>query len=168
MIQVQQLIGMPIVNETGNRIGNVNDVWFDEFWNLIGFVLDARVLFRKSRKVVYWGQIAKCGDSALVARGNTVSVTVAKRQLMRTFHTGLIQLKDMPVLTKDGQKLGEIADLFCKESGLATVIGFELSDGFLADVLEGRRRIFLPDQQDNIVLGQDAIFVPSSFEKVLV
>jgi len=42
-----------------------------------------------------------------------------------------------------------------------------LTDGFLADVMEGRRQLFLPDSSDKMTLGEDAILVPASYERIL-
>ncbi len=169
MIQVERILGLPVLLESGKSIGKVKDLWFDEFWKLVGVVLDTYVWsgFRKTPKIVYWENIVHFGEDALLIRNSTVIATKDNKQLLRTFHTGVVRLKDMPVYTIDGQHLGEISDVYIKPSEGTQIIGYELTDGFLADVFEGRRKLFLPEAPENIILGEDAILVPASYERIL-
>jgi len=41
---------------------------------------------------------------------------------------------------------------------LGKIIGYEISDGFLSDITEGRRTIGHPDRQ---IVGKDAIVIPN-------
>jgi uncharacterized protein YrrD len=168
MIQVQRILGLPVLLQNGKSIGKVKDIWFDEFWKLVGVILDSNAWlgFRKASKVVYWEDLVHCGEDALLIRNSTVIATKGNKHLLRTFHTGVVRLKDMPVYTNEGQHLGEVADVYFKQSAGTQIIGYELTDGFLADVFEGRRQIFLPEAPENVTLGQDAILVPASYEKV--
>ncbi|MCD9023094.1 PRC-barrel domain-containing protein [Cohnella silvisoli] len=169
MIQVARMIGLPMLLENGKCIGKVKDIWFDEFWKLVGVVLD-RVVWtgiRKKPKIVYWEDIVYCGEDALLIRDSTVIAAKDNKQLLRTFHSGVVRLKDMPVYTIDGQRLGEVSDVYIKPSEGTQIIGYELTDGFLADVFEGRRKLFLPEAPENITLGEDAILVPASYERIL-
>jgi uncharacterized protein YrrD len=169
MIQVQRIIGLPVILHNGKRAGKVRDIWFDEFWQVVGVVLDSRAWtgIRKASKIVYWQDIVQCGEDALMIRSSAVIATLNNKQLLRTFHTGVVRLKDMPVYTNEGIHLGEVADVYFKPSAGTQIIGYELTDGFLADVLEGRRRLFLPEAPENVILGEDAILVPASYERVL-
>jgi len=166
MIQIQLMLGLPVLFTNGKQAGRVKDIWFDEFWSLVGVVLEPRALFRRAFKAVYWKDVVSCGEDALLIGEETEIATVDRKMLLRTFHTGVVRLKDMPVYTKEGQHLGEVADVYFKETEGTQIIGYELTDGFLADVFEGRRRIFLPEQPGNVTLGEDAIFVPASYERV--
>ena len=56
MIQVQRVLGLPVLLESGKCIGKVRDLWFDEFWQLVGVVLDKYArsgMIRKLPKIVY-------------------------------------------------------------------------------------------------------------------
>ncbi|WP_052475805.1 PRC-barrel domain-containing protein [Cohnella kolymensis] len=167
IIQVQHILNLPVILENGKRAGKVRDIWFDEFWTMTAIVLDARVWFRKAAKVVSWDDVISCEHDALLIRNDAIITTVDKKQLLRTFHSGVVSIKDMPVYTKEGQYLGEVADVYFKKSKGTQVIGYELTDGFLADLMQGRRRLFLPEGPDEVTLGEDAIMVPVSFERVL-
>jgi uncharacterized protein YrrD len=169
MIQVGRMIGLPVLLDNGKCVGKVKDIWFDEFWELVGVVLDRydRIGFRKKPKIVYWVDIVHCGEDAVLIRNSTVIATKDNKQLLRTFNTGVVRLKDMPVYTVEGQHLGEISDVYFKSSEGTQIIGYELTDGFLADVFEGRRKLFLPEAPENISLGEDAILVPAYYERIL-
>lgn len=169
MIQAQRMIGLTVLLQSGKYLGKVKDLWFDEFWNLIGVVLDknARSGLRRMPKIVYWENIVHCGEDALLIRDRTNVETINGNQLLRTFLTGIVKLKDMPVYTIEGQHLGEVTDVYMKPTKGTQIIGYELTDGFLADVFEGRRRLFLPEAPENITLGEDAILVPASYERIL-
>jgi uncharacterized protein YrrD len=169
MIQVQQILGLPVLLENGKCAGKVKDIWFDEFWKLVGVILDNNVWFgfRKASKIVYWEDVVHCGEDALLIRNSTVIATKDNKQLLRTFHSGVVRLRDMPVYTNEGIHLGEVSDVYFKPTEGTQIIGYELTDGFLADVFEGRRKIFLPETPENVTLGEDAILVPASYERVL-
>jgi uncharacterized protein YrrD len=169
MIQVGRMIGLPVLLDSGKCVGKVKDIWFDEFWNLVGVVLDryTRSGIRKKPKIVYWEDIIHCGEDAVLIRNGTVIASKDNKQLLRTFFSGVVRLKDMPVYTIEGQHLGEVSDVYFKPSEGTQIIGYELTDGFLADVFEGRRKLFLPEAPENITLGEDAILVPASYERIL-
>ncbi|MFD0674163.1 PRC-barrel domain-containing protein [Cohnella sp. GCM10027633] len=167
MIQIQQVLGLPILLQSGRRVGRVKDISFDEFWSLSGVVLDRKVWLRRAYKVVSWGDVVSCGPDAILIADDANIAVVERKRLLRTFHTGIIQLKDMPVYTKEGLRLGDITDVYFKETAGKQIIGYELTDGFLADVMEGRRRLFLPEQPENVTIGENAIIVPASYERVL-
>ncbi|RIE03229.1 photosystem reaction center subunit H [Cohnella faecalis] len=152
---------------SGRSSGKVKDVWFDEFWRLSGVVLDTRVWLSKAVKAIKWDNIVSCGEDALLIRDSGAVETIDRNQLLRTFNGGVVRLKEMPVYTVAGIELGKVADVYFKDSEGTPLVGYELTDGFLADVFEGRRRLYLPDGPENVILGEDAILVPASCERVL-
>jgi uncharacterized protein YrrD len=167
LLQAQNVIGLPALLPNGRSVGRVEDVWFDEFWHLAGIVLETGFRLRRDARVVETENVLEWGDDALMIRSREAVVSRPKNQLFRTFHSGVIQLKEMPVYTEDGQELGRVSDVYFRPQAGTPLIGYELTDGFLADVLEGRRRLFLPDGPDQITLGEDAILVPVSFGRIL-
>ncbi|MFC4305489.1 PRC-barrel domain-containing protein [Cohnella boryungensis] len=170
MFQVERLLGLPVLLESGKSVGKVKDFWFDEFWRIVGIVLDRHSrsgLWRKSPKIVYWDDIVHLGEDVLLIREDSVIVAKDTRELLRTFHTGVVRLKEIPVYTVDGQYLGKVSDVYFKPTEGTQILGYELTDGFLADVFEGRRKLFLPEALENITLGEDAILVPASYERIL-
>lgn len=161
------MIGLPVLTEDGAKAGEIKDVWLDEFWNLTGVVLGARVWSRKYRKAIHWHDVVTCGEDALLIRSGQCVRNVDKSRMLRAFEGGVIRLKDMPVYTKSGLQLGRIADVYFKAAEGTPLIGFELTDGFLSDVMEGRRRLVLPEGAEPVTMGEHAILVPDTYERVL-
>ena len=56
------------------------------------------------------------------------------------------------VLSQDGQQIGTLADMFIDETS-GRVVGYEVSGGFFADTLRGKK--FLP-APPGLSIGQDA------------
>jgi uncharacterized protein YrrD len=166
-LQIQSIIGLPVLLPNGKRVGKVKDAWFDEFWTLAGVVLDTRVWFRKAVWAVGWQDTTTCGEDALLIRDRQAVVLMRKSRLLRSFLCGVIRLKDMPVYTVSGIRLGRVSDVYFKESEGTPLVGYELTDGFLADVLEGRRRLLMPEGPEHVTMGEDAILVPAFYERVL-
>jgi len=167
MLQIQKLLGLPVLTMKGVKAGSVRDVWFDEFWSVSGIVLGKRLWGRKACKAIRWQDIAVCGEDALLIRDKKAVVTIDRSQFLRGFLGGAVRLKDLPVYTEEGQELGRVSDVYFLETEGTSVIGFELTDGFLTDVLEGRRRLIFPDGPGQVSMGGDAIIVPASCERVL-
>lgn len=167
MLQIQKLLGLPVLTMKGAKAGTVKDFWFDEFWSVSGIVLGKRSWGRKSYKAIRWQDIAVCGEDALIIRDKKAVVTIDKSRFLRGFLGGAVRLKDLPVYTVDGQELGRVSDVYFQETEGTPVIGYELTDGFLTDVLEGRRRLLMPDGPGKVTMGKDAILVPASYERVL-
>ena len=143
MLQVERILGLQALRETGKSVGKVKDFWFDEFWRPVGVVLDKYVrvgIVRKLSKIVYWEDIVHIGEDALLIRNEATIASIGVKELLRTYHTGVVRLKDMPVYTVDGQYLGKVSDVYFQPSEGTPILGYELTDGFLADVFEGRRK----------------------------
>jgi uncharacterized protein YrrD len=126
-------------------------------------VLNRRAWRKKSFKGIRWPDIAACGEDALLIRDRKAVAVLDNSVFLRGFIGGTVRLKDMPVYTENGQELGRLSDVYFKASEGTPLIGCELTDGFLADVLDGRRRLIWPDGPGRITLGDDAVIVPASF-----
>ena len=42
------------------------------------------------------------------------------------------------MMTKEGERLGILEDVYFMEE-VGTIVGYELSDGFFSDIMEGKR-----------------------------
>lgn len=167
-LRLQSLLGLPVLQQNGKKAGEVKDVWLDEFWCLAGVALESRLWSGKRARLIHWQDIVYAGEDALLIRNGQSVVKMDKSRILRAFLGGIVRLKDKPVYTVNGLQLGRISDVYFKADSETTLIGFELTDGFLADVLEGRRRLMLPDGPEQIAIGEDAIMVPVSYERVLM
>src|SRR5689334_3804581 len=106
MIRLQHVIGLPVIEtDAGKLVGYVKDAWFDEHWRLDGIILDAGRRFLSAMKSVMWQDVLVCGEDAVLIM-NKESVRKSKAaEIRRSFITGAIRLKDLPVVTIDGEQL---------------------------------------------------------------
>ncbi|SDX41898.1 PRC-barrel domain-containing protein [Paenibacillus sp. CF384] len=168
MLRLQHLIGLPVIEmNAGKQVGHVKDAWFDEHWQLGGIILDAGRRFLTAMKSVIWKEVMVCGEDAVIIM-NEASVRKTKQaEIQRSFHTGSIRLKDLPVITVDGEQLGRVSDVYFDEIQGTQIVGYELTDGFIADIMEGRKWLPAPRQADEVMLGENVIIVPAGSEAFL-
>jgi len=67
-------------------------------------------------------------------------------------HHGLFR---KPLLSSEGQKLGLLEDVYFTEE-VGTIIGYEVTDGFFADITEGKKVI---KTNEPLKIGEDVIVV---------
>lgn len=164
---LQQMIGLPVLLPNGKRVGRVLDIGFDEFWEAEYVVLDGGFGLGRKVRVAKWTDVLTSGEDALVVKDKDAIRSLPRKSLQRTFHTGLIRMRELPVYTLEGQELGRISDVYFRKTAGTQIAGYELTDGLLADVFEGRRRMYLPDGPKDLTLGEDAILVPASYERIM-
>lgn len=156
-----EVIGLPVLTDAGERLGDVEDVLVDRGGRrVIGFLLAGgnRLL---GHRVYPIEEVRAVGDGAVVvARRDTVLHTRQVNRLRRLLarHADLVGKR---LVSRAGQDLGVISDLvFDPETG--AVLGFDLSGGFFRDVTEGRG--FVPASV-RLVVGKDAVIAPPPGEE---
>ena len=73
-------------------------------------------------------------------------------------------MKDLPVVTVHGEQLGRVSDVYFDDLQGTQIVGYELTDGFIADMMEGRKWLPAPRKLDDVMLGEDVIIVPAVSE----
>lgn len=168
MVKLQQLIGLPIiVIHSGKRVGTVKDAWFDEHWELKGLIVEFAKWFASRARVVAWIDVLSCGEDAVMISDAAAVIPMKRNQVRRAFYTGIVKLKDMPVVTVHGEQLGLLSDVYFYPLQGTQIVGYELSDGFISDLMEGRKWLKAPSDPDLVLLGEDAIIVPAVSEAEL-
>ncbi|WP_083676309.1 PRC-barrel domain-containing protein [Paenibacillus sp. FSL H8-0548] len=168
MIKLQQLIGLPvIVIHSGKLVGTVKDAWFNEHWELKGLILDCPRWFVSTVKIVEWSSVLSCGEDTVIIANEAEIIRMKSKQLLRSFYTGVVKLKDLPVITVQGVQLGRVSDVYFYPKQGTQIVGYELTDGFVSDLMEGRRWLKSPSDPENVLLGEDAIIVPAVSEAEL-
>jgi len=165
----QRLIGLPVIIEsTGHRAGKVLDLWFDEHWLLRGLLLKARRWwFKRYYDAALWESVTACGNDAIFIIDKGAVKRFEAADIGRTFHSGGIRLKDLPVITDEGRQLGRVSDVYFRGFQGTPITGFELTDGFVSDLIEGRKRLKTPADPGLMKLGDNAILVPARCEQDL-
>ena len=83
------------------------------------------------------------------------AVTVHSAQLQDVRGILWSQKIGNPVYTEDGEARGKIEDVFLDDPG-ERIVGYEVSDGFFADLIQGRGTIL---QQHVVADGEDMMIV---------
>jgi uncharacterized protein YrrD len=154
MRRLSELPGRAIVAaDTGQKLGTVSDVLVDaQGRRIVGFIVGGQLL--TSERVVPSENVQAVGDAVIVRSHEGV---VGARE-WRDGDSDSIRsstLKNKPVMTVGGRRLGVIKDVHVEErSGVIT--GYEVSGGTLTGFLT--RRNLLPESTD-IRIGPDAVIV---------
>lgn len=160
MLQAQHMIGLPVLDvETGKVIASCRDVLLRSDWSAVGILLDAKRWFSAPRWVP-WDSLLHIGEDAITIPNQDV-VEKWDEETEKEILTSE-KLKGLPVLTINGHQLGSIEDVYFSNISDKHIIGFELSDGFLTDIQEGRSWLPLANHPK---LGEDAVIVPSASEQ---
>ncbi|MFD2612623.1 PRC-barrel domain-containing protein [Paenibacillus gansuensis] len=162
--KVQDIIGLPVLDlGTGKKIGKVNDIFFGTDHELKAVAMDAKHWFSSSRFIA-WDDVAGFGDDAVTIENELVIRSFEDSNPWFAFLSGNRKLKEIPVITVNGNQLGLVSDVYFDPEEGTKMIGVELTDGFISDLKEGRKWLRLPGQ---LTLGDDSIVVPAECEEAL-
>lgn len=151
--KAQELVGMAVVEQqTGKQLGVVRDVYFDASWRLQGLIIENKGLFRHGRCIPL--DKLSIGEDAIMVDGETDVHDLPNG--VYTLYSGENKLAGKPVMTKAGDGLGQIHDVYFLEE-MGNLIGCELSDGLLSDLRNGRKVV--PWSRE-VTVGEDVIFLP--------
>jgi len=147
MRRARDIVGLPVIDlKTGDRVGWVQDVVFDPKSDKVSGVLLEGGHFFHVKKGIPRQAVAFIGKDALTV--NTVHLAELKGVLWS-------QKVGNQVYAEDGEARGKIEDVFLDDSG-ERIVGYEVSDGLLADLFQGRGTIL---QQHVIADGEDVLVV---------
>ncbi|MFT9486995.1 MAG: PRC-barrel domain-containing protein [Tepidibacillus sp.] len=156
MRKTEDVIGLPVIDlSSGKKIGVTKDVYFDENGELKGIAVESDGLFGK-RQYLAFEHIGAIGDDAITVGTKRFLTSLDLIEQYYGIYSGKKRYKGLPVFTTNGHELGQIQDVYFMEE-MGKILGYELSDGFLTDVTEGRKVIQYPKR---MVLGEDAMIVP--------
>jgi len=167
--KLQRVIGLPVIDgSTGNQAGKVLDVWFDEHWMLTGLILKAKRWWFNTHYMAVKGEhVEAWGEDAVMIPSKNVIRRLPHAEIGRSFQSGVVRMRDLPVVTVGGRQLGRVSDVYFQEIKGTPIVGFELSDGFVSDLMEGRKWLRTPADSSEWKLGDDAIVVPARCEEDL-
>lgn len=152
MQKVQEIIGLPVIELTSGKVlGQIRDLLFDDQWHFVGILLEYKGLLRDGRYIPA-PSIQSVGEDCVIVRKNQVRPLKEQNQSV-TFCAGSSHLKGKPVMSAEGYQLGQLEDVYLHPQ-MGKIVGYELSDGFWADVTEGRKIV---QTSEPIILGKDAL-----------
>ncbi len=155
------VIGLPVIQTlTGEEVGKVQDVLFNQQWFFQGIVLETNGWFKKGRFIPS-DKISAVGLDAIMIDNVQFIQSLEHTSHLFGLVTGNPKIKGMTVLTQNGHQLGQVEDVYFMEE-MGTLVGYELSDGFISDLREGRKLLKRPT---HTTLGENALIVPVSSEE---
>lgn len=158
MRKALDVVGLPVIClQTGEEIGSVRDILCDSEWRFLGVVLHEKGLFQAGTYIPV-EKIYAVGEEYLTVMGKDA---IASLHFLTDANpvgivTGKTKLKGKSVITSSGEFLGRVEDVYFS-SNWEKLVGYELSNGWLADLAEGRKRLSIPSM---IVVGEENLIVP--------
>lgn len=166
VMKLQEMIGLAVYDvEAGKQIGKICDFILTKDWQITGIELDGKAPFSKQVKTVMWEDIVAYGSDAVMIRSKQVIRKMDADNIQCSYIKGHLKLRDMTVLTKEGLQLGRITDVYFDQQMGKNILGLEISDGFVMDLMEGRK--WLP-RTDEMKIGEHTVVVPTESELHLV
>lgn len=157
MQRVRDYIGLPVICvNSGNQIGTVQDVMIDTYWNIEGIMIDAKHWF-SSIRYVEWEDIVSFGEDAVTVTDLEKVKELENSDSVYFLECGKMPIKGSPLMTVNGEQLGRVEDVYFNQKMGKPLIGFEVSEGFISDIKDGRKWLPVPNEA---VKGDDAIIVP--------
>lgn len=154
MHKSQEVIGLSVVHlKTGKKLGVVRDILFDAKQRFCGLLLEDGG-WLKRRRYIPKENIYAIGRDAVVIRHEAQILLLDETAKEWTgICSGQKKLKGLPILLASGYELGVIENVYFMEE-MGTLVGYELSDGLINDLMEGRK-VVRPNQP--LIWGQDVL-----------
>lgn len=147
------LKGLPIYDKSvGEKIGEVYDICLSDNGKVEGFLVKNGAIFKKTAFLPLT-KIASIGSDGMMIEEASI-LEPAEERTYRIFE-GRERLLGRPLMSSEGERLGLLEDVYFHEE-LGTIVGYECSDGFFADMTEGKRVI---KTEEPPLIGKDAIIV---------
>lgn len=149
------VVGTKVIHvPTGELVGRVHDLLFNREGCLQGLSLEKKYWFVKAPYIPI-SQILSIGEDVVTVNSlPSLNVDCIEQDWLYLNH-GQRKIKGVPVITSNGKQLGILEDVYFQEE-MGTIIGYELSDGFFSDLMEGRRIIRKPNK---LSIGKDAFVI---------
>jgi len=165
LYRYSEVLNLPVIcADNGRKAGTIKDVLFDLDGREAKALMLEHTGLMPGKRVIFLKELLSLGKDAAVIR-NTGSVSVMKRKAFAKLFgrgenlydgekCGLIGRR---VYSKAGGELGIVKDVVF-DSGSGKIEAFEISDGVLQDIIQGRRLLPLFGK---IELGEEFAIVDS-------
>jgi uncharacterized protein YrrD len=148
--KVSDFINLPVINlNSGCQIGKVDDVILNAEHDVLhGFVCEGKLLPFKNVKTL--------GKDALMVEAEELSTILENIKVHVNPPLFLPKyVLTTPIVTEKGENIGNVGDILVEEE-TGKIIGYEVSDGLLKDLVTGRSLITVPQI---IAYGEDAVII---------
>lgn len=150
-----KLKGLPVYcSSSADLLGHVTNVCLSSKGFIFGLMMDGKGLFQRNR-VVPLDSIYAVGDNGVMVEERDKLLSLHEMKKQYTYNT-YDDLCNKAVLTKEGEKLGLLEDVYFSEK-MDTIEAYELTDGFFADIAEGKKVVKASGEP--LSIGKDAIVI---------
>jgi len=148
--KVSDLINLPIIDLTsGSQLATIKDVVLNADHDVLqGFLCEKKLLPLK--KVKSLGK-----DAVIVETDDLESILEIYKDPVSPPVFLPEYIIGTPIMTESGKYLGIIGDILLEES-TGKILGYEVSDGLLKDLVSGRSLITIPQI---VTYGEDAVII---------
>lgn len=163
VVRATELLRQPVVTMSGDDLAEVHDVVYDpDRGGLVGFTLNKRNLLRgKLRQLLPVDAVRSIGRDAIMVDSADALTDVADVPEEIVEASPDRNVIGAMVLTNEGTKLGEVADVIISLGGRAEAVGYELGGTDVGH--RGGRPLFIP-LPEQISISGDALIVPQEVD----
>jgi uncharacterized protein YrrD len=163
MQKLRSVLGLPVLEtQNGTQIGEAQEVVLDiEKASVLGIIVADASWFTEARGILY-RDIFSVGRDAIMVREKDIVKEMSDWQELAGIYRSK-DLLDKQIYTEAGLNLGMLTDIIF-EGATGEIKGYELSDGLVTDLLQGRLLMPLPQAQ---VVSIDKLIVPETMAKLL-
>lgn len=159
MQKVRDLIDLPIIDiVSGRELGQVRDILFDRHFRFQGLLLEYAGWLREGNYIPSDAVRFIGTDCIFVRDADCILPYQRSTAYFFPLSDGPSHLRGKPVISSDGYQLGQLEDVYFQDQ-LETITGYEVSDGFWADITEGRKIV---QTNESLRVGKDALMVLGS------
>ncbi|NSL50190.1 PRC-barrel domain-containing protein [Calidifontibacillus erzurumensis] len=130
---------LPVYSEvSGKELGRVYDLCLDKNGTVNGLIIDPKGLLKKN-KFIPLSEVSSFGLDGVMVKDEQKAERITDKLVGLYFlENGKDHIIGKPLVTTEGDKLGLVEDVYFLEE-MGTIIGYEVTDGFFADMTEGRK-----------------------------
>lgn len=153
------ITGLNVIGRDGAELGKVIDLIFDhEADQCVGLLLREKELFGIiSPQIVPWDDIVSIGKDAVMVKGADSVIQPSHHPHIQHVMARDTHLSGSVIYSEDGTNLGTFGDVYLDEV-TGRVQGYEVSGGFVADTMSGKRYMSVPIDR---TIGDHVVIVPN-------
>jgi uncharacterized protein YrrD len=162
--RARNVIGLPIICvQTGTQAGAAKDLLLNAEWQVEALLLECKHWFSDTT-IIWLSDVIAIGEDAITIPNQEVIRPMEEDFALIPLVSGNRKVKGLPIITVNGHQLGVIEDVYLESDWGKQVIGYELTEGFISDLKEGRKWLPLPE---SVKIGEDAVIVPAAASEAL-
>lgn len=166
----RELISLPVIDfSNGKQLGEVKELIIcdDDLLEIKGLIIENETWFCQAKYIPY-EDIKQITNNKIVIENDKVIKDIKCDKNIENYYTKQKEdcILGKKVINQSGESFGFIGDvLISTETGI--IAGYEVSDGFVQDLLEGRNYIALPkdfeQDKESLHLLEDPFFINPLF-----